>query len=137
DPLVNIALTNDPQIKATGRVREVAPQADSTTRTFQVKVGIIDPPEAMRLGATVTGSITLSAPPGVQVPATALTQSEGHPAVWVVDPASETVALRPIDVLQYDRATIIVSKGLATGDHVVTAGTQMLRPGQKVRLLGA
>ena len=36
--------------RATGRVREVAPQADSATRTFQVKVGIIDPPEAMRLG---------------------------------------------------------------------------------------
>ena len=28
DPLVDIALSNDPQVKATGRVREVAPQAD-------------------------------------------------------------------------------------------------------------
>ena len=40
DPLVDIALSNDPQVKATGRVREVAPQADAATRTFQVKVGI-------------------------------------------------------------------------------------------------
>ena len=62
DPVVEIALTNDPQVKATGRVREIAPQADAATRTFQVKVGIIDPPEAMRLGSTVTGSIQLSAP---------------------------------------------------------------------------
>ena len=46
DPLVEIALTNDPTVRATGRVREVAPQADAATRTFQVKVGIIDPPEA-------------------------------------------------------------------------------------------
>ena len=37
-------------VKATGRVREVAPQADAATRTFQVKVGITDPPEAMQLG---------------------------------------------------------------------------------------
>ena len=50
DPLVQIALTNDPTVRATGRVREVAPQADATTRTWQVKVGIIDPPEGMRVG---------------------------------------------------------------------------------------
>ena len=62
DPVVEIALSNDPQVKATGRVREIAPQADSATRTFQVKVGITDPPEAMRLGATVIGRIRLSAP---------------------------------------------------------------------------
>jgi len=44
DPVVQIALTNDPSVRATGRVREVSPQADPATRTFQVKVGIIDPP---------------------------------------------------------------------------------------------
>ena len=59
---------NDPQVKATA-VREVAPQADSATRTFQVKVGIADPPASMKLGDTVVGRIKLSAPPGVEVPA--------------------------------------------------------------------
>jgi RND family efflux transporter MFP subunit len=137
DPLVEIALTDDPQVRATGRVREVAPQADSATRTFQVKVGIIDPPEAMRLGSTVSGSIKLSAPPGAEVPASALTEANGRPAVWVVDPQSQTVSLRNVDVLRYDPATVIVSHGLETGEIVVTAGVQTLRPGQKVRLLGA
>ena len=137
DPLVEIALTDDPQVKATGRVREVAPQADPATRTFQVKVGIIDPPEAMHLGSTVTGRIKLSAPPGVEVPASALTEADGRPAVWVVDPQSQTVALRNVDVLRYDPATVVISHGLETGDIVVTAGVQTLRPGQKVRLLGA
>ena len=85
-------------------MREVAPQADPATRTFQVKVGITDPPEAMRLGATVTGSIKLSAPPGVEVPASALTEADGRPAVWVVDPKSQTVSLRNVDVLRYDPA---------------------------------
>ena len=137
DPVVQIALTNDPRVKATGRVREVAPQADSATRTFQVKVAIIDPPPAMRLGATVTGSILLATPAGIQIPASALTEANGHPAVWVVDPKSETVSLRNVDVAQYDPATVLVSKGLTTGDCVVTAGAQTLRPGQSVRLLGA
>jgi membrane fusion protein, multidrug efflux system len=137
NPLVEIALTADPQVKAFGRVREVAPQADAATRTFQVKVGIIDPPEAMHLGSTVTGRIRMSAPPGVEVPASALTEADGRAAVWVVDPKSMTVSLRSVEVLRYDPATVVISHGLQTGDIVVTAGVQTLRPGQKVRLLGA
>src|SRR5262245_56246309 len=41
-----IELTDDPKVKATGRVREVSPQADPVTRTFEVKVGLTDAPEA-------------------------------------------------------------------------------------------
>ncbi|MBV8088472.1 MAG: efflux RND transporter periplasmic adaptor subunit [Alphaproteobacteria bacterium] len=137
DPAVELALTNDPQVKATGRVREVAPQADATTRTFQVKVGIVDPPEAMKLGDTVVGRIRLSPPPGAVIPASALTQTGGRPAVWVVDPHDHKVSLRNVEVLRYDPGSVVVSKGLDPGELVVTAGVQALRPGQKVRLLGA
>ena len=55
DPEIIVSLTEDPSVTARGRVREVAPQADPVTRTFEVKVGLTDPPPAMRLGATVTG----------------------------------------------------------------------------------
>ena len=137
DPLVQLSLTNDPSIRATGRVREVAPQADPTTRTWQVKVGIIDSPQAMQLGSTVTGSIRLSPPPGVEIPPSALTEANGRPAVWVFDPQKQTVSLRNVDVARYDPAEVVISEGLETGEIVVTAGVQTLRPGQKVRLLGA
>jgi len=135
DPVVQIALTNDPSVRATGRVREVSPQADPVTRTFQVKVGIIDPPPAMELGSTVTGSIKLPAPAGVEVPPGALTEADGRPAVWVVDPQSQTVSLRNVDVSRYDPAGVVISQGLDAGEIVVTAGVQTLHPGQKVRLL--
>ena len=115
----------------------MAPQADPVTRTFQVRVGLIDPPEAMRLGSTVNGSINLESASGIAIPASALTRAEGRAAVWVVDPAAGTVSLRPIEVERYDLARVIVSQGLVPGDVVVTAGVQALRPGQKVRLLGA
>lgn len=136
DPVVGLALSDDAQVLATGYVRQVAPQADSATRTFQVKVGINNPPEGMRLGSTVTGRIKLAAPEGVEVPASALTEGDGRAAVWVVDRRSQTVALRPVDVVRYDPASVVISRGLEKGDLVVTAGVQMLRPGQKVRLLG-
>jgi membrane fusion protein, multidrug efflux system len=137
DGLIEIALTNDPTVRATGRVREVSPQADATTRTWQVKVGIINPPEAMQLGSTVTGSIKLAAPPGVELPASALTEANGQPAVWVVDRQSKTVSLREVDVSRYDPGSVVISQGLENGEVVVTAGVQMLHPGQIVRLLGA
>ena len=136
DPLVQVALTNDPSVRATGRVRETSPQADATTRTFKVKVGIIDPPESMKLGSTVTGTIKLSAPPGVVLPPSALTKEHGHPAVWVVDPKSDTVSLRNVNIGRYDPASVVIAHGLKSGDVVVTAGVQVLHPGQKVRLLG-
>lgn len=136
DSIVTLALTDDPNITAKGRLREVAPQANPTTRTFQVKVGLVAPPEAMRLGATVTGSVTLNSGPVMAVPATALTKSEGKPAVWTVQEAAMTVELRPIDVLRYEPESVVVASGLEPGDIVVTAGVQALRPGQTVRLLG-
>lgn len=137
DPVVELALTDDAGVTARGRVREVAPEADPVTRTFAVKVGIIEPPEAMRLGATVTGRIRLEAPPGMEVPASALTATQGRPAVWVVDLRAQTVALRNVDLLRHDPASAIIARGLEAGEIVVTAGVQALRPGQKVRLLGA
>jgi RND family efflux transporter MFP subunit len=136
DPLIDIALTDDPRIRTTGRVREVAPQADPVTRTYQVKVGLTEPPPAMLLGATVTGSVRLAASAGVEIPASALTTSEGRPAVWVVDTARGTVAPRQVEIARYDPASVIVAQGLETGDVIVTAGVQVLHNGQKVRLLG-
>ncbi len=109
----------------------------AASRTFQVKVGIIDPPQGMELGSTVAGSIKLSAPPGVEVPPSALAQASGRPAVWVVDPQSQTVSLRNVDVSRYDPASVLISQGLEIGEVVVTAGVQVLRPGQKVHVLGA
>jgi RND family efflux transporter MFP subunit len=135
DSLVEVALTNDPTVKATGQVREVGPQADPTTRTFLVKVGLDNPPQAMKLGATVTGRITLTAPEAVEVPASALTEANDHPAVWVIDRQAQTVSLRHVEILRHDPDNIIVSRGLEIGDVVVTAGTQVLWPGRKVRLL--
>jgi multidrug efflux pump subunit AcrA (membrane-fusion protein) len=74
---------------------------------------------------------------GVEVPASALTRAEARPAVWVVDPGSGAVALRPVEVIRFDPARVLVGQGLEGGEVVVTAGVQALRPGQQVRLLGA
>jgi len=135
DPLISVSLSDDLAVTAIGRVREVSPQADPVTRTFEVKVGLTDPPAAMRLGATVVGRMKLDTAPVIEIPATALTEFDRRPAVWVVDPSSLTVSLRNVEVARNDPATIAISQGLDSGEIVVTAGTQALHPGQKTRLL--
>ena len=136
DALISIALTDDPSVNTVGRVRETAPQADPVTSSYRVKVGLTEWPKAMRLGATVTGETRMLARGGIELPATALTSVENQPAVWVVDPASHLVSLRPIDLQRQDSSSIVVTRGLEGGDLVVTAGVHALRPGQTVRLLG-
>jgi len=137
DPLITVSLTDDPSVTASGRVREVAQQADPVTRTFEVKVGLTDPPAAMRLGTTVIGQLQLDTAPTIEIPAAALTKSGERPAVWVVDPSTLTVSLRNVEVLRHNPATVAISEGLESGEIVVTAGTQALHPGQKTRLLGS
>ena len=137
NPKIAVFLPDDPSIRAEGRVREIDPQADPITRTFRVRVGLVNPPAAMRLGATVTGRMEIEAEPGVPLPASALTRIDGQPAVWLVDPKTQTVALHNVKVSRFDPGTVIVSQGLEGGEIVVTAGVQALHPGQKVRLLGA
>jgi len=134
---ITVRLTDDPSVTATGRVREIAPQADPVTRTFEVKVGLSDPPQAMRLGATVTGSVKLESEPVISIPASALTELNRQPAVWIVDPKNLTVSMRNVELLRHDPGTVVIAQGLDTGDIVVTAGIQALHPGQKVRLLGS
>ncbi|HEY5796829.1 MAG TPA: efflux RND transporter periplasmic adaptor subunit [Bosea sp. (in: a-proteobacteria)] len=137
EQVVRVTLAEAPGISAIGRIREVSPQADPVTRTFQVRVGLQDPPEAMRLGSTVVGSIETSSAVIMSIPATALTQSGTSPAVWIVDPAKSTVSLRPIDILRFDPDHVIVSQGLAPGDTIVSGGVQALHPGQRVAPLPA
>jgi RND family efflux transporter MFP subunit len=137
DPEITVSLASDPTVTASGRIREVAPQANPVTRTFEAKVGLTDPPAEMRLGATVTGRMQTDAAPVVEIPASALTKHNGQPAVWIVDPANLTVSMRNIDVQHQDPATVAVSEGLDAGEIVVTAGARSLQPGQKIRLPGS
>jgi len=137
DPEITVHLADAPSVTATGRVREVSPQADPVTRTFRVRVGLSDVPEAMRLGATVAGTMVTDADPMIEIPSSALSESEGKPAVWVVDPETSVVNLRNISVLRFNPTTVTVEQGLDVGDVLVTAGVQALRPDQKVRILGS
>jgi len=136
DPPVTVALSGSPSISTVGSVRYVSPQADPKTRTYEVRVSLPNAPSEMRLGSTVTGTADFfTANDVVQLPGGALFQQDGKPAVWVVDPKTETVSLKQVVVERYSGDQILIAGGMSRGDVVVTAGVQKLIPGQKVRLL--
>ncbi|MEJ1158045.1 efflux RND transporter periplasmic adaptor subunit [Prosthecomicrobium sp. N25] len=126
----------DPALRQEGRVREVAGSADPASRTFSVRVTLPDDP-GIRLGQTATVSVAVpTAAAGVAVPLSALAEANGRPVVWVVDPATATVRSRVVEVGPVTPDGTRVTAGLVPGDKVVTAGTQFMVEGRKVRLDG-
>lgn len=130
--VVTLALMSDPTVTARGRVREVSPTIDPRTATVRVKVAIDNPPAAMTLGSAVSGTAHWQPVQRVILPWSALTASGTAPAVWVVDPASNTVSLKPVVVENYETGAVVIKSGLAPGERVVTEGAKLLSPGQTV-----
>ncbi|OOG66875.1 Multidrug resistance protein MdtE [Ensifer sp. M14] len=135
DARVNVQLLSNPNIKATGTVREISPTADPITRNFTVRVGLDTAPDEFRFGSAVRGSMRLSGEPAARLPISALFSEGNQSAVWIVDDASNTTKLVPVEVHRFDTKDFLVTKGLSSGDNVVVAGVQQLRPGMPVRLL--
>ena len=131
-PPVTITLISNPEIKATGQVREVSPVVSRAA--VRVKVGIPKTPPAMQLGAAVTGTIRAHPHRAVMLPWQALASIDGKPAVWIIDPGTRQVAMTPVGIRAYSDGNLVIDKGLEQGQQVVTAGAQLLRPGQPVEI---
>jgi len=119
-----------------GRVREIAPMADQTTRTFKVRVSLVNLPPEIKLGMTAAVTVVGSnVQQTVNIPLAAIYQEAGNtPAVWVVK--DDVLTLRPITVGSFGNGTIQVLSGLQQGDLIVTAGVHKLKEGQKVKVGG-
>lgn len=130
DQAVEVALVSNPEVKATGKVAEIAPALDPQTGTIEVKVAI-DAPAEMVLGAPVIGTTGSLPHKRVILPWSALWSSDGKAAVWVVG-ADSSVAIAPVEVAEYATGSVVIAGGLSDGQVVVTEGGKLLTPGQRV-----
>lgn len=129
---IALALVDKPDVKAEGTVREIAPVVEARTGSVRIKVRI-DEAAAMDLGASVVGRMALHASDTFTVPSAAIaTDDAGHPSVFIVDPKTNAVVVRPVDVVTYESGAIVVRDGLKDGELVVARGASLLRPGQVV-----
>jgi RND family efflux transporter MFP subunit len=132
DVQVEVALVSDPSIRVIGSIRDASPTADPATRTYRVRIALPNAPDAMTLGATVTGRLIQPGVPLFALPASALTSQDGKPAVFVVEPTSHVLIRKSVVVARYTAAQVLIESGLNEGEAVVTAGVSKLRPGQKI-----
>jgi RND family efflux transporter MFP subunit len=122
-------------IRTEAKLREIAPQADSSTRTRRVRLTLLDAPTAFRLGSTVTATRVTPIDPIVELPLSALLEKDGKQQVWIVDPQSSAVHLRDITVGARSANSFTVASGLEAGMRVVTAGIHSLTDGKTVKIV--
>lgn len=132
---VAIRLWAEPDKVYRGKVREISPSAEVATRTFTVKVSLLDGGPALRLGMTANVLLNAAAVPVVRLPLAAVTQKDGQALVWVVEGADNKVAPRAVKLGEYGDNGAQILDGLSAGERVVIAGVHKLLPGQIVRPL--
>lgn len=136
DSRVALALVSDAGITATGHVREVSPAIDAKSSTIRVKVAIENPPEAMTLGSAIAGTVKTKAQNQIALPWSALMAAGSKPAVWTVDPTTQTASLKPVTIGSYEAGQVLIKAGLEPGERVVIDGGKLLSVGQHVTYEG-
>ncbi len=121
----------------TGKIREVAPAADTATRTFLVRVSILDADTAMRLGMTAGVKLASAGDESLLLPSAAVTQIKGQNVVWVVDANKQQVQPRNVTTGAFREDGVLVLSGLSAGERIVIAGVHTLISGQVVRPIEA
>lgn len=116
-------------------LRELAPSADAASRTYAARLSVRNPDEALKWGMSATVRVALSDAPTIVVPNSALYTRDATPRVWVVDAAAQTVQPVAVTLGASRDEGVVITQGLKGGDIVVTAGANLLQPGQKVRLI--
>ena len=132
-----VSLWSSPDRIYEARIRDIAAAADPAARTYLVKLELVRPDAALRIG--MTANVALVGDPAqrrdaVVVPLSALAQRGTAPAVWIVG-AGNALELRPVQVRQYREDAAVLDGGVAPGETVVAAGVHKLRAGQVVQPL--
>lgn len=129
---VRVTLWSLPGRDYTGHVREIAAQADTTTRTYRVKVTLSEMAADVRLGMTATAWFAGEQEKAIRLPLSSLYRDGEKPAVWVIDPGSARVQLRRVTIGGFREQEMEVATGLEAGDTVVTKGVHKLHAGERV-----
>ncbi|WP_457792313.1 efflux RND transporter periplasmic adaptor subunit [Pseudomonas syringae] len=130
---VTISPLGQPSVQLSGTIREITPIVSAASGTLRVRVALPDAAIAPALGSVVSARLQTRSQRAFALPWSALSRTQGQPAVWRLDDQSK-VRLTRVKVLRYEQGQVIVSEGLNEGDRVVSRGLQFLYPGQQVEV---
>jgi RND family efflux transporter MFP subunit len=134
DVVFQVAVQLDPSITTTAIVREIEPQAQSATRTRRARLTLAETPPGFRLGTAISVTLSSAIKPRIELPLTALQEVDGKSRIWVIDAQTQTVSPRDVSLISRTDSTMILASGVKSGERVVSAGVNSLKPGQKVKI---
>ena len=130
--VIHLQLADRSRYPIPGKINFVDVTVSQGTDTLQVRASFANPDGILIDGQLVTVIAETGTPENVVlVPQQALQIDQAGPFVLVVD-AENKIEARRIEGGRSDGARLVVTKGLAAGDRVVTEGIQKVRPGQVV-----
>ncbi len=122
---------------ASGSVETIDNTIDTSTGTVRIRANFPNADDTLFPNQFVNARLLLQTLHGVVlVPNGAIQTGPQGNFVYLVQPDS-TVAVRPIKTGTASATETVVASGLATGDRVVTDGTDKLKTGSKVVVPGA
>ena len=127
---ITVNLWADPKIFVKGKVREIAPAADATTRTFLVRINLADPPAAVQIGMTARVLISDTSATPLLVPLNAVSDRGQGPQLWLVQDGKAMP--RAIQVGQFREDGATIASGLNEGEMVIISGLNRLTAGMAV-----
>ena len=134
---VEVRLWSRPGLALKGRVREIEPSADPATRTYALRVSLLEPAADVQLGMTANVILpdAAAAAGALLLPASAVFEHEGAAAVWVLQAQGDLLkpVLRPVSVRQYREDGVLIAAGLAPGERIAAAGVHKIVAGQLLR----
>lgn len=135
--VATVSLWSQPDKVYQAKLREIAPTADPTTRTYLAKFSLPDADDQVVLGMTATLTLTDATQDRVaRLPLSALFSQGENPSLYVVN-ADGGLALKPVAVKSYGSQDVVITSGVADGTQVVVLGVQKLDPSQKVRIVSS
>ncbi|GAB2506760.1 efflux RND transporter periplasmic adaptor subunit [Arenimonas alkanexedens] len=128
-----VELWSTPGVRLPATLREISPAADAQARTFAARVSFDAGEARAELGQSARVYALSSGEAALSVPLSALHQKDGEPALWVVDPATSTVSLRPVRTGDFGETRVPVLSGLQADEWFVAAGVHLLLEGQRIQ----
>lgn len=137
DPYITVTLADGSEYPMRGLVDFADPQVDPKTGTFSVRAEMANPDHILLPGQFTKVKLLLDVREGALVaPAKALVIEKGGAYIFVVRPDS-IVEKRFVETGPELGNDIVVERGLAPGEHIVTEGYHKLSHGMKVTPLTA
>jgi len=130
---VTVSVDSIPNQKFTGKVMRISPMLDPLTRNGMVEVEIPNRESLLKAEMFARIDLDLGSPrETLLLPSDALVYRGDQPGVYTIE--NNMAIFKPVDtgLMQEDNVELLA--GLKAGDKVITAGSNLLKDGDRVRV---